>query len=99
MERWKLEHDDAKPTVAQYDNIRAEWCSKDRVDKLLVISSSKRLFADWKVVEQGESKRATADWKYFVQKMQNYYKPTENLLLKHHQFRSLAQDTQEFPAF
>ena len=100
IERWKLEHDDTKPTVAEYDNIRAEWRSKDRGAKLLGIFSSKRLFADWKVAEQDESKRAKANWEYFKLKMQNYYKPTENLTLKNHQFRSLTQDTQEsFPAF
>ena len=99
IERWKLEHDDTKATVAEY-NIQAEWRSKDRVAKLLGIFSSKRLFADWKVAEQDESKRAKANWEYFKLKMQNYYKPTENLTLKNHQFRSLTQDTQEsFPAF
>lgn len=100
IERWKLAHDDAKPSLAEYDTIRDEWRSRDRVAKLLGIFSSKRLFADWKVAEPDDTKRAKAKWEYFVTKMQNYYKPTENLTLKNYQFRSLTQGTQEaFPAF
>ncbi|CAB4010524.1 Hypothetical predicted protein [Paramuricea clavata] len=58
VERWKLANDDKKPTLDDYDNIRDEWRSKDRVTKLLGIFSSKRLFADWKVAEPDDSKRA-----------------------------------------
>jgi hypothetical protein len=65
------------------------------VTKLLGIFSSKRLFADWKVAEPDDSKRAKLTWKYFVTTMQQRYKPTENLTLKNHQFRSLAQDAHE----
>ena len=87
-------------TIDDYDNIRDEWRSKDRVTKLLGIFSSKRLFADWKVAEPDDSKRAKVTWKYFVTTMQQHYKPTENLTLKNHQFRSLAQDAHEsFPTF
>jgi hypothetical protein len=93
-------NDDKKPTLDDYDNIRDEWRSKDRVTKLLGIFSSKRLFADWKVAEPDDSKRAKVAWKYFVTTMQQHYKPTENLTLKNHQFRSLAQNAHEsFPTF
>jgi hypothetical protein len=91
IERWKLANDDKKPTLDDYDNIRDEWRSKDRVTKLLGIFSSKRLFADWKVAEPDDSKRAKVTWKYFVTTMQQHYKPTENLALKNHHIRSLAQ--------
>ncbi|CAB4021524.1 Hypothetical predicted protein, partial [Paramuricea clavata] len=100
IERWKLANDDKKPTLDDYDNIRDEWRSKDRVTKLLGIFSSKRLFADWKVAEPDDSKRAKVTWKYFVTTMQQHYKATENLTLKNHQFWSLAQDAHEsFPTF
>ncbi len=93
-------NDDKKPTVDDYDNIRDEWRSKDRVAKLLGIFSSKRLFADWKVAEPDESKRSKTTWEYFVSTMQKHYKPTENLTLKNHQFRSLTQEAHEsFPTF
>ena len=92
ISRWKLINDDKKPTVDDYDNIRDEWRSKDRVAKLLGIFSSKRLFADWKVAEPDESKRSKTTWEYFVSTMQKHYKPTENLTLKNHQFRSLTQE-------
>lgn len=91
IERWKLANDDAKPSLENYDTIRDEWRSRDRVAKLLGIFSSKRLFADWKVAEPDDTKRTKATWEYFVTKMQSYYKPTENLTLKNHQFRSLTQ--------
>ncbi|CAB3984517.1 Hypothetical predicted protein [Paramuricea clavata] len=100
IERWKLANDDKKSKLDDYDNIRDEWRSKDRVTKLLGTFSSKRLFADWKVAEPDDSKRAKVTWKYFVTTMQQHYKPTENLTLKNHQFRSLAQDAHEsFPTF
>ena len=58
------------------------------------------MFADWKVAEPDDSKRAKVTWKYFVTTMQQHYKPTENLTLKNHHFRSLAQDAHEsFPTF
>ncbi len=100
ISRWKLINDDKKPTVDDYDNIRDEWRSKDRVAKLLGIFSSKRLFADWKVADPDESKRSKTTWEYFVSTMQKHYKPTENLTLKNHQFRSLTQEAHEsFPTF
>ena len=48
----------------------------------------------------GRSKTNTATWENFVARIQAYYKPTENLTLKNHQFRTLTQATHEsFPAF
>ncbi len=61
ISRWKLINDDKKPTVDDYDNIRDEWRSKDRVAILLGIFSSKRLLADWKVAEPDESKKKQSD--------------------------------------
>ena len=91
IERWKLANDDKKPTLGDYDTIGDEWQSKDRITKLLGIFSSKRLFADWKIAEPDDSKRGKTMSKYFVTTVQKHYKPTENLTLKNHQFRSLTQ--------
>ena len=49
------------------------------------------MFAAWKVAELDDSKRGKATWKHFARTMQKYYKLTENLALKNHQFRSLVQ--------
>ena len=38
IERWKLANDTAKPTLEQYDALRNEWRSKDRVAKFLRMS-------------------------------------------------------------
>ena len=82
--------------VAKYN----EWRSKDRVAKFLGMFSSRRMYADWQVAEPDVTKRAQATWEYFVAQIQAYYKPTENLTLKNHKFRTLTQATQEaFPAF
>ena len=58
------------------------------------------MYADWQVAEPDETKRTQATWEYFVAQIQAYYKLTENLTLKNHQFRTLTQATHEaFPAF
>ena len=71
----EIANDNKKPMLADYGNIRDEWCSKDRVTKLLGIFSSKRLFADWKVTKPDDSKRGKKTWQYFVTTMREHYKP------------------------
>ena len=47
-----------------------------------------------------EETRKKTDWKTFTEKMRGYYKPTENIILKHFQFRQLAHERNEsFSAF
>lgn len=100
IERWKFTNPDTKFDLEQYDVIREEWRSKDKVAKLLGMFSSKRMYEDWKVAEPNEQNRKKTTWREFVDKIQKYYKPTENLTLKNHQFRTLIQATNEtFPAF
>ena len=105
IERWKLINateiqPNPKPTVVQYDQIRAEWRSKDRVTKFLGMFSSSRLYTDWQAALPNARDRDTATWQQFLTAMQDYYKPTENPTLKNYQFRALAQETTEtFPAF
>ena len=91
IERWKLANDTAKPTLEQYDALRNEWRSKDRVAKFLGMFSSRRMYADWQAAEPDETKRTQAIWEYFVAQIHAYYKPTENLTLKNHQFRNLCK--------
>ena len=68
--------------------------------KFLGIYSSRRLYSDWTMAESTEASRKTATWDVFKAKMQEYYKPTENLTLKNFQFRALAQEKDEaFIAF
>ena len=83
IERWKLANEEAKPTLEQYDTLRNEWRSKDRVAKFLGMFSSRRMYADWQVAEPDVTKRAQATWEYFVAQIQAYYKPTENLTDAH----------------
>ena len=60
IQRWKLQHanhENANPSMAQFDEIKAAWQSKDKVAKLLGLYSSRRLFTDWKVAEPTEATR------------------------------------------
>ena len=52
LHRWKIENTsdevpDPKPTLIQYDTMRNQWQSKDKVAKFLGIFSSPRFHADW----------------------------------------------------
>ena len=94
-ERWKIANPDAKPTLAQYDKIREDWISKDKVSKFLGIFSTERLHEDWLSAQPDESARKNAMWEDFVHSLQQLYQPTENSTLKHYQFRSVSQNNQE----
>ena len=95
LERWKLGNPDKKPSLDEYDSIREEWQSRDKVAKFLGIYSSRRLFNDWKAAETVEKNRKNAYWDSFVSKLQDYDKPTQNLTLKNFQFRTLVQEKNE----
>ena len=100
IQRWKVENTVAGqqapiPTLEQYDDLVSSWRSRDKVAKCLGMFSSNRLFTDWQIAEPNEALRKASTWDNFIEKMQDYYKPTENLTLKNFQFRSLLQDTKE----
>ena len=100
MKRWELTNVDKKPTLEQYDAIVNSWKSKDKVAKFLGMYSSRRLYSDWIAALPSESERKNADWNTFVQTLRAFYKPTENLTLKHYQFRLINQEkTESFIAF
>ena len=62
--------------------------------------SSHKLYEDWCVAQPDEEERSNARWPEFVESMRKYYKPTENLTLKHFNFRTLTQQSDEtFPRF
>ena len=105
LQRWKVanatdDNPDPRPTLEQYDEIRNQWRSKDRVAKFLGMFSSSRFQSDWRAAQPDENARKGATWEVFIDTMQTYYKPTENPTLKNFHFRSLTQHTSEtFPAF
>ena len=105
IQRWKVEHitaeaQDPTPNLEQYDVIREDWRSKDKVAKILGMFSSNRLYEDWKVAQPDEDIRKRAGWNTFVRDMKLFYKPTENPTLMHYHFRTLQQASDEtFPAF
>ena len=100
MKRWELTNVDQKPSLDQYDAIVNSWKSKDKVAKFLGMYSSRRLYSDWIAALPDEAERKSADWDNFVQKLRLFYKPTENLTLKHYQFRLIVQErTETFIAF
>ena len=103
--RWKLQNttadnEDPKPTLDQYDAIRNDWRSQDKVTKFMGLFSSKRFHKDWHTAQQDENLRNNASWTDFIQWMRTYYKPTENPTLKNFHFRDLKQTPDEtFTAF
>ena len=100
MERWKIVNVDKKISLDEYDNIKEKWTSQDMVTKFLGMFSSPRLYEDWKTAEPDESARKKASWKSFTATMKTFYKPTENMTLKHYQFRQITQGSDEvFTAF
>ena len=105
LQRWAFtkatdEIPNPKPSLDEYDEIREEWRSKDKVAKLLGMYSSKRFHADWRAAKPEERSRKVASWDMFIESMRQYYKPTENTTLKNFQFRTITQLPQEtFPAF
>ena len=105
IERWKVANSttdapNPKPTLVQYDQIRDQWIEKDMVAKFIGLFSSQRLQADWLAAEPDNDERRQARWPVFVQKLTNYYKPTENPVLINYHFRSLTQqDGESFHGF
>ena len=105
LQQWKIENTsdevpDPKPTMIQYDTVRNQWQSQDKVAKFLGIFSSPRFQADWLISLPNEGNRKVATWDVFVTAIRQYYKPTENLTLKNFHFRELTQNEGEaFSAF
>ena len=100
LNRWKLTNENADPSLAQYDRIVDEWKGKDMVKKCLGMFSAPRLNSDWEIAQPDEATRKAASWDVFVGTIKQYYQPTENLSVKHFQFRSLSQNSDEsFPSF
>lgn len=105
IERWKVanikaENPNLRPNLEQYDQIRDEWWSKDKVSKLLGMFSSDRLYSDWKALEPDERIRGNITWQNFTQRMKDFYKPTENQTLQNYHFRAINQsDDETFTAF
>ena len=105
LTRWKYtnataEQPDPKPTREQYDQVIANWRSKDKVAKFLGMFSSETFYEDWVAAQPDETERDNAEWNTFTDSMKEYYKPTENLTLRNFQFRDLIQGAKEtFPVF
>ena len=105
VERWRVANTtetvtNPTPTLEQYDEISANWKSKDCVRKVIGMFSSPRFSSDWEAAEPNEQTRAGSSWLDFKKKMEDYYKPTENPTLMNYQFRELSQNQNEtFSAF
>ena len=60
LARWKItaataDNANPTPTVAQYDQVRDEWRSKDKVTKFLGLFSSQRFQTDWIAAQPDET--------------------------------------------
>ena len=95
LSRWKVENEDTKMSPNHYDTIVDSWKKKDKVAKFLGLFSSRRLYSDWVMAVPDEAERKSAGFDTFVAKLQEYYKPMENLTLKNFHFRALSQDKSE----
>lgn len=84
----------------RYYNCRTGWIPKDMITNLLDIFSAPRIFDNWCVTIPNAQGWKKVTWGKFVEVMQNYYKATENLILKNYQFCSITQGTNQiFVAF
>ena len=105
VERWKImettqQNPTPKPTLEQFDEICEQTKSCDKVAKFLGMYSSSRLYTDWCMAAPDEKKRKKVSWEVFVTVLSAYYKPTENITLKHYHFRTNNQKEGEtFIAF
>ena len=78
------ENPSPKPNLEQFDNLCEHTQAHNKVSKFLGIYSSRRLYTDW----------------CFVDTMSAYYKPTENIPLKHFHIQSnIQKDGETFIAF
>ena len=61
--------------------------------------SSQHLYSDWQIAEPDENAWKVVGWSTF-KKMREHYQPSENLTIKHYQYRQLCQQKNEtFTAF
>ena len=67
-----------EPTYTDMEFIKNMWILKGKVKKLLGFFATARLIQDWKAAEPNEVLLRDCTWDYFLQKLQSYYKPTEN---------------------
>ena len=65
-----------------------------QISKFLGMYSSNRLYTDW-CMAVPEEKTKNTQWCDFVKAMTPYYKPTENIMLKHFHFWSNMQNDGE----
>ena len=72
-----------KADLDAYDEIRSLWISHDMVTKLLGMLSSPRMHDNWQAAFPDERNQPKESWEEFVKVMQQYYQPTENLILKY----------------
>ena len=102
ISRWQLCQEDEKKRLSadEYDEIKEELQSSDRVAKMLGMFSAKRFYQDWVSAEPNEKNRSKMKWDGFLAKMRAFYRPTENLTLKNYHFRQIVQHEEEtFTAF
>ena len=105
IQRWTIQNaTPATPhpviTLDQYDTIKHDWQSRDKVKKVLGLYGSMRLHSDFESAQPDKALRDDASWNDFKKSIEDFYKPTENLTLVNFQFRSLAQlDGESFTTF
>ena len=86
IQRWVLEHttetvEKPVPTVQQYDELKENWKSRDKVTKLLGMFSSQRLYSDWEAAQPDETARRNASWTRFKTLIENSEADTGLLVL------------------
>ena len=100
IKKWKSQNRNKKLKTDIIETIHQEWNSKDKVCKLLGFFATVRLQQDWKAAENNPSLLRDCPWKHFLQKMREYYKPTENFIIRNYEFCQLSQMPNEtFSAF
>ena len=84
--KWKASNSDRELSEKDIETVCNEWISKDKVRNLLGFFSSLRLQQDWKAAESNPEILKNAERDYFIERMRQYYKPTENQIIQNFEF-------------
>ena len=105
IEQWKImeatqQNPSPKPAIEQFGQIYKQTKAHNKVAKFMGMHSSSRFYTDWCMAAPEQKTRKKIPWEVFLKTMSAYYKPTENINLKHFHYRSnIQRDGETFIAF
>ena len=87
LEKWQWQNRNKELNTDIIEATQHERITKDKVCKLLRFFPTVYLQQDWKVAENNALLLIDCRWRHFLHKMREYYKPTENFIIRNYKFR------------